>query len=170
MEEKKRKRLKILTLAFCIGFMPPIWALLAPALGIDTGSVALICAGLYVANGNKRKDTLKICTGFLLGDIWAYLALWVMETLQLNPNVELYLTLFILGCLAVIIGESFDRVIFTPAWLCGWAIGLTVMGPVEINQLGSLPVQIGFAMLAGVIYVGVGVDAFHRFLIYKFIK
>ena len=170
MEEKKRKRLKILTLAFCIGFMPPIWALLAPALGIDTGSVALICAGLYVANGNKRKDTLKICTGFLLGDIWAYLALWVMETLQLNPNVELYLTLFILGCLAVIIGESFDRVIFTPAWLCGWAIGLTVMGPVEINQLGSLPVQIGFAMLAGVIYVGVGVDAFHRFLIYKFTK
>lgn len=170
MEEKHMKKIRILTLAFCIGFMPPIWALLAPVIGVATGSVALICAGLYVANGNKRQDTFRICAGFLLGDIWAFLAIWVMETLQWYPNIELYLTLFIMGGLAVIIGETFARVIFTPAWLCGWAIGLTIMGPMKMDQLGNLPIQIGIAMLVGVIYVGVGVDAFHKFLMRKLLQ
>lgn len=165
MEEKQRKKINMLTMAFGIAFMPPIWAVLAPFIGVGTGSVALICAGLFAANGNKRQDTFKICMGFLMGDIWAFTAVWVMETLQWNPNVELYLTLFIMGGLAVIIGETFSRMIFTPAWLCGWAIGLTIMGPMKMDQLGSLPVQIGIAMLAGVIYVGVGVDAFQGMLV-----
>lgn len=155
----------MLTLAFGIAFMPPIWAVLAPFLGVSTGAVALICAGLFVANGNKRQDTFKICMGFLLGDIWALTAVWVMETLQWNPVAELYFTLFFMGGLAVIIGETFAKIIFTPSWLCGWAIGLTIMGPMKINQIGTLPVQIGIAMLVGVIYVGVGVDSFQRMLV-----
>ena len=44
------------------------------------------------------------------------------------------------------------------------------MGPMAVSEIGSLPVQIGVAMLAGVIYVGVGVDAFQRFLIKKLTK
>ena len=39
------------------------------------------------------------------------------------------------------------------------------MGPMKIAEIGTLPIQIGVAMLAGVIYVGVGVDAFQKFLI-----
>ncbi len=115
MEEKQRKTVNMLTLAFAIAFMPPIWAVLAPFIGVGTGSVALICAGLFTANGNRRQDTVKISMGFLLGDLWAYIAVWVMETLQWNPNVELYATLFILGGLAVIIGETFSGIIFTPS-------------------------------------------------------
>lgn len=165
MEEKRIKIINMLTLAFGIAFMPPIWAVLAPFLGVSTGAVALICAGLFVANGNKRQDTFKICMGFLLGDIWALTAVWVMETLQWNPVAELYFTLFFMGGLAVIIGETFAKIIFTPSWLCGWAIGLTIMGPMKINQIGTLPIQIGIAMLVGVIYVGVGVDSFQRMLV-----
>lgn len=165
MEEKRMKLINMLTLAFGIAFMPPIWAVLAPFIGVDTGAVALICAGLFVANGNKRQDTLKISIGFLLGDLWALTAVWIMETLQWNPNVELYLTLFILGGIAVIVGETFAKMIYTPSWLCGWAIGLTIMGPLKMDRIGTLPVQIGIAMLVGVIYVGVGVDAFQRMLI-----
>lgn len=165
MEEKRMKTINILTLAFGIAFLPPIWAVLAPFIGVDTGAVALICAGLFVANGNKRRDTLKISMGFLLGDLWALSAVWIMETLQWNPNAELYFTLFILGGIAVIAGETFSRFIYTPAWLCGWAIGLTIMGPMKISQLGTLPVQIGIAMLVGVIYVGVGVDGFQKMLV-----
>ena len=170
MEEKQRKTVNMLTLAFAIAFMPPIWAVLAPFLGVGTGSVALICAGLFTANGNRRQDTVKISMGFLLGDLWAYIAVWVMETLQWNPNVELYATLFILGGLAVIIGETFSGIIFTPSWLCGWAIGLTIMGPMKVNQIGTLPIQIGAAMLAGVLYVGVGVDAFQRMLVRRLVR
>lgn len=159
------KNINILTLAFGIAFMPPIWAVLAPYAGVTTGAVALICAGLYVTNGNKVSDALKITLGFLCGDIWAVIAIFVMEKMNLNPNVELYATLFIMGGLAVIIGENIPKVIFTPAWLCGWAIGLTIMGPMKIADLGSLPIQIGAAMIAGVVYVGIGVDCFQKFLI-----
>lgn len=165
MEEKRMKKINMLTLAFGIAALPPVWAVLAPCIGVSTGSVALICAGLFVANGNKRQSALKICIGFLLGDLWALITVWVMEVLQWNPNVELYLTLFVMGGLAVIIGETLARIIFLPAWLCGWAIGLTVMGPLKMDQIGTLPIQIGIAMVAGVIYVGVGVDAFQKMLI-----
>ena len=168
MEEKRAKKINILTLALGIALLPPIWAVAAPFIGVNVGSVALICAGLYVANGNKRQDTLRVCAGFLLGDLWAVSAVWVMEMLQWNPNVELYLTLFVMGGLAVIIGETFSRRILTPAWLCGWAIGLTIMGPMKMEQIGTLPVQIGAAMVVGVVYVGVGVDAFQRLLIRTF--
>ena len=170
MEDKKRKSINMLTLAFGIAFMPPIWAVVSPYIGVSTGAVALICAGLYVANGNKRSDALKIAIGFLLGDLWAFLAVSIMEALQFNPNVELYCTLFVLGGLAVIIGETVNKYIFVPSWLCGWAIGLTIMGPMKVAEIGTLPIQIGVAMIAGVVYVGIGVDMLQRFLVKIFIK
>lgn len=170
IDEKQRKKIQMLTLAFGIAFMPPIWAVLAPYIGVSTGAVALICAGLFVANGNKRENALKIAVGFLLGDLWAVIAVWAMETMQMNPDLELYMTLFVMGGLAVLIGESAPKVIFTPSWLCGWAIGLTIMGPMKIAELGTLPIQIAAAMLVGVLYVGVGVDAFQRALIRKLTK
>ncbi|WP_029322341.1 DUF1097 domain-containing protein [Butyrivibrio sp. AE3004] len=164
------KTLNKLTLAFGIALLPPIWAVLSPLAGITTGAVALICAGLYVTNGNKVSDALKITIGFLCGDIWAVLAVFIMEKLSFNPNAELYCTLFVLGGIAVLIGETFPKFIFTPAWLCGWAIGLTIMGPMKISELGTLPIQIGAAMIAGVVYVGIGVDAFQKKLISIFKK
>lgn len=144
-----------LTLAFCIALLPPLWAVAAPYVGITTGAVALICAGLCAANGDKAADAPKISAGFLLGDFWAWLALVAMDKMPLNPDFEVFLTLFVMGGLAVIVSGLFPRWIFCPAWLCGWAIGLTVMTPVGLANLGTLPVQIGAAMLAGVWYVGV---------------
>ena len=35
----------------------------------------------------------------------------------------------------------------------------------EKDRIGTLPIQIGVAMLVGVIYVGVGVDAFQGMLV-----
>lgn len=167
MEEKRENRIRMLTLALGIALLPPIWAVLSPYMGISTGAVALICAGLYVANGNQRKDAWKITIGFLCGDLWAALAVWLMEALPFHPNAELYGTLFVLGGLAVIIGETFSKYIYVPSWLCGWAIGLTIMGPMKMQDIGTLPLQIGAAMIAGVVYVGIGVDAFQKMLLKK---
>lgn len=150
-----RNKAETLTLAFCIALLPPLWAVAAPYVGITTGAVALICAGLCAANGDKAADAPKISAGFLLGDFWAWLALVAMDKMSLNPDFEVFLTLFVMGGLAVIVSGLFPRWIFCPAWLCGWAIGLTVMTPVGLANLGTLPVQIGAAMLAGVWYVGV---------------
>jgi len=164
------KTLSKVTLAFAIAVLPPIWAVLSGMAGITTGAVALICAGVYVANGNKVKDAVKILIGFLLGDIWAVIAIFAMEKMAFNPNLELFMTLFAMGGLAVLIGESIPGFIFTPAWLCGWAIGLTIMGPLAVSELHTLPLQIAVAMAAGVIYVGIGVDAFQKLLVSKFKK
>ena len=149
------KRAETWTLALCIALLPPIWAVAAPYMGVTTGAVALICAGLCAANGDKAADAPRISVGFLLGDFWAWLALWVMDRLPWNPDAELFCTLFVLGGLAVLISSAVPRFIFCPAWLCGWAIGLTVMSPVGLANAGTLPLQIGGAMLAGVWYVGV---------------
>jgi hypothetical protein len=142
------------TLAICIAILPPLWAVLAPYLGVNTGAVALICAGLYVTNGNKLSDGLRITAGFLLGDLWALLAVKIMEIMNLNPNVELFCTLCILGALAVLISSKLEKLIFLPAWLCGWAIGLTILTMVEPAKTLSYFIQIAVAMLAGVWYVG----------------
>ena len=40
------RRIEIGTLALCIAFFPPVWAVIAPYLDVSTGGVALICAGL----------------------------------------------------------------------------------------------------------------------------
>lgn len=166
----KEKKINILTLALGIALLPPIWAVLAPNFGVTTGAVALICAGIYVTNGNEISDAIKITLGFLCGDIWAVLAIFIMEKLSLNPNLELFGTLFLLGGIAVLIGENIPKYIFTPAWLCGWAIGLTVMGTYSVEELGTLPIQIGVAMIVGVVYVGIGVDAFQKGLVKCFRK
>ena len=155
---------QIWTLALGIALLPPIWAVASGHLGVTTGAVALICAGVYVTNGNRAADGLRISVGFLLGDLWAVAAMWCMARLSLSPDAATFCTLFVLGGLAVLIASALPRWIFLPAWLCGWAVGLTVMGPLGIAKIGTLPVQIGVSMLAGVWYVGWGVDAFQRLL------
>ncbi|MBE7724077.1 MAG: DUF1097 domain-containing protein [Enterocloster citroniae] len=161
----KEKTIQVLTLAFGIAFMPPLWAVLAPYIGITTGAVALICAGIFAANGNRYADAPKICIGFLCGDCWAAAALFIMERLNLHPDIELYLTLFILGGLAVIFSSLLEKYIFLPAWLCGWAIGLTIMVPAGLSAAKNLSQQIGAAMIVGVIYVGIGVDLLQKALL-----
>ena len=165
----KEKWINALTLAFTVALLPPIWAVLSPYIGVTVGAVALICAGLFACLGNNIKMAIPVSTGFLLGDAWAVIALQIMAHSNLNPNLTLYLTLFVMGGLAVILGTIGDKGIFVPAWLAGWAIGLTIMGPMEISNIGFMPVQIGAAMLAGVWYVGVVGDLFQKLLI-KIIK
>lgn len=90
---KKLKR-GVFILAFCIALFPPIWAVLAPYVGVTTGAVALICAGLYVTNGNKASDAVKISFGFLMGDFWAAFALFIMNYLPFNKDINLFITLY----------------------------------------------------------------------------
>lgn len=158
----KKLNADVWTLALGVAFFPPIWAVLAPYLNVSTGAVALICAGLYAANGNKRENAGKISIGFLLGDFWAVVALKIMDVLQFNENVELFVTLFVLGGLAVLISALVPRWIFCPAWLCGWAIGLTILSPAGYQNIGTVPIQIGAAMIVGVWYVGVFVDLIQK--------
>lgn len=160
-----QRRKEILSMAFCIALFPPIWAVAAPYIKVSTGAVALICAGLYAANGNRLQDALKISIGFLLGDFWAWLALNLMDIVQWNADMELFATLFILGGLAVLISSVLPKMIYCPAWLCGWAIGLTIMAPMGFDKIGTYPVQIGVSMLVGVWYVGALLNKIQKIIV-----
>ena len=162
---KEKFNAETLTLAFCVALLPPIWAVLAPYIHVSTGAVALICAGMYVASGNDRRNAIKLSTGFLLGDLWACAALFVMYLLQWNEDLELFLTLFVLGGLAVLLSALVPGFISCPAWLCGWAIGLTILSPAGWEGIGSVPFEIAAAMLAGVWYVGVFLDLVQKKLL-----
>lgn len=159
---KKRLNRENLTLALCIALFPPIWAVLSPKFGIEVGAVALICAGVYAAAGNRTELAVPMSLAFLAGDVWAWLAMWMMALLPFGQGASVFVTLFVMGGAAVLIASLLPKLFYCPAWLCGWAIGLTVMGPMELTALGTMPVQIGAAMLAGVWYVGVLVEWIHQ--------
>lgn len=165
MTDNRKKWINILTLAITIAALPPVWAVVSGMFGMTVGSVALIVAGFYVAAGNDIKKAIPIMIGFWCGDIWAVLATMIMTTLNFNPKVELYGTLFVMGFLAVIIGSVLEKWIFVPAWLCGWAVGLVIIGALSPTDFRTLPVQIAIAMFAGVWYVGVIGDLFQKLLI-----
>lgn len=165
MDEARLKRIDKLALAAAIALLPPIWAVLSPYIGVGTGAVALIVAGIYGTNGNKRGDAVRITIGFLIGDLFSVAAMWLMENIPFSADVNTYLALFVLGAAAVMIGESLPRYVFTPSLLCGWAIGLTIMGPHGTAGMGTLPLQIAAAMIAGVVYVGIVVDMFQKWLV-----
>ncbi|MDO4538701.1 MAG: DUF1097 domain-containing protein [Coriobacteriales bacterium] len=153
-----------LALAISIGLLPPIWAVVSGHLGITCGAVALICAGIYVTAGNKVELGLPMSLGFLLSDLMAVAAVWLMENMPFPADVNTFLTLAVLGFLAVLLCTTFDKVFFLPAVLSGWAVGLTVMGPLGFANLGTMPIQVGVAMLAGVWYAGWFVDVFSRLI------
>lgn len=155
---------QICTLAAGIAVFPPLWAVAAPYLGVETGAVALICAGVYAANGNKRADAPKITAGFWCGDLWACLALFIMGNINLGKNLGLFLTLAGLGFAAVLIASALEKFIFLPSWLCGWAIGLSLMTPESLSLDKTIPFQTGAAMAVGVWYVGAGVDFFCKLI------
>lgn len=157
-------RKETLTLALLIAIMPPVWAVLSPYIGISVGPVALICAGIYAANGNKFKDAHKIALGYLAGDIWALIAFEIMAHTPINPDLTLFLTLAVFGFILVIISDRFRNIIHMPSWLTGWAIGMLAMNLDTSTPVMSLTVQIAVAMLVGVYYVGALLDKVHRIL------
>ena len=113
-------------LALLIAVIAPLWATLSALFGLRTGAVALICAGLYVANGSKVGNALKITLGFLAGDLWGFLTVRALGaiTLSINPNVLLFLVLFVFVIPAVFISCYLDKIFDLSAWLAGWAVTL----------------------------------------------
>ena len=161
-----KKSATVLSMAGSIALLPPIWAVLSGHIGVRFGAAALICAAVYASAPPEKGRGLRISLGFLLGDLWAVLSLGMMARLPFAPDVSLYVTLFIMGGLAVLISGIFDRFIFCPAWLGGLAIGLTILTLTEKTEADRLPlpVQIAISMLMGIWYVGFAGDQFAALL------
>ncbi|MFC2661965.1 MAG: DUF1097 domain-containing protein [Eubacterium sp.] len=166
----KSSRKDVLSLAFLVALLPPAWAVLAPHLNVSVGPTALICAGIYGANGNKFSDAPKISLGYLAGDLWALICAVITASSaadKIGPSLLLFLTLFVMGFLAVIISLNLPKLFFLPAWLSGWAIGMLTNNLSHNASLLSLTLQTGAAMLVGVFYVGALVDKLQKLMTRK---
>ena len=156
------KKKDIIILAIGIAVFPPIWAVLAGHIGVTVGSVALICASIYVASKGTPEIGLRQSASYIVSIGWTLLAMKLLEALPLGEDLKLYVVLFVMGGAAVLIACSLPKVFELQAWLGGWAIGLTVIAPKGFSGMGTLPLQVLAAMLVGVWYVGYGVSVFQR--------
>ena len=154
------KKKDIIILAVGIAVFPPIWAVLSGHIGVTVGPVALICAGIYVASSGTPAIGLRQSASYIVAVGWTLLAMKLLEVLPFGADVNLYVVLFVMGGVAVLIACSLPKVFDLPAWLGGWAIGLTVIAPKGLSGMGTLPIQVLVAMLVGVWYVGYGVSVF----------
>jgi len=161
-------------LTLLIAVIAPLWAAVSSALGLLTGAAALICAGLYVINGSKRENGLKITLGLLAGNIWAYLVMLVMgalvPALGIFPPVVLYCVLFVFVIPAVFISLYVDKFFDLSSWLTGWAVTLTIFSFVEPAEYLTLLWHIAIAMVAGVWLIGVLITSTHAYLVGKWSK
>ncbi|MCL2068121.1 MAG: DUF1097 family protein [Treponema sp.] len=155
-------------LALLVAVIAPLWATLSGLLGLKTGAVALITAGLYVANGIKIENALKITLGFLAGNFWAFFVVKTMMAVGggINPNLLLFLTLFVYAIVAVFIACYLDKIFDLSAWLAGWAVTLSLLPPNPAEHF-TMVLHIAIAMVAGVWLVGVLITSAHKYLLSK---
>ncbi len=152
-----------------IGLLPTCWGIIATGVGIKTGTVALIAAGIFAANGNKYEDAVKIILGFWLGDLWSVLTVLFMANIGINPIAANFIVFIPMAIIAVAIGAILNKVFFLPSILVGWAIGLTFIGAPGA-EIGSFPLQIAISELVGVVVVGIGVDVIQKLMLKPFVK
>lgn len=104
-----------------------------------------------------HKNKWRELFGMWLGIPWGMMAV-TFPGLTGWPKTTLFVTLFVLGALAVLISgmPGIRNWVDTAAWLTGWAISILILslngGPAKF---GTMPLQITGAMLAGIFIVGV---------------
>ena len=161
----REDRFNTISLAISIGILPPLWAVISQILGVKFGGVALVCAALFVANGNKTKDIIKISVGFFISVVWGCIALYFIKNLPWNNSVNTFITLCSMGALAVVIASSrLKKIIYLPSWLCGWAITNEILSQMYTGLGIDIPISIAISMVVGVIYVGAGVLVFGKLI------
>lgn len=128
--------------------------------------VALVCAGVFVAAGNKANNSFKISLGFIMGLIWGIIASYIIQNSANYKDITIFFTLFVFGGGAVVISSTIlKKYVYLPAWLSGWAITLGILGDNHISEWGMLIISIGISMIIGVFYVGGGVLRFQQFIL-----
>ena len=86
----------------------------------------------------------------------------VMRKTPINSIFTLWMTLFVLGFIAVIISAKFPKYVYLPSWLAGWAIAMLSMNLDTSTPIIRMTIEIAVAMLVGVYYVGALTDKIHK--------
>lgn len=156
--------------AVFIAIIPPLWAVISPKFGIETGAVALICAGIFTAEGNHVHQARKITLGLLIGIPWGITVLRFTSLPGLHA-LNQFLILCVLGAVIILIcgGTMVGKYVDATAWLVGWAITILVLGHEQLADWHWLPLHLALSMIVGVYLIGVGGQYFNN-LIKRFLS
>lgn len=167
-----KKSTNIAVMALLIAIIASLWASLSSYLGLLTAPGALICAGIFVANGSVIANAPKITFGFLAGIVWSYVVVKVLGALEaaltLDPHVILFLTLFVFAFVAVIISCYLNKIFDLASWLSGWALALTIMLSPGTISLETWLLHLAIAVVCGVWLIGVLITVLHKYFEGKF--
>lgn len=141
--------------AVTTALLPPLWAVVSEWADIPFGWCALAVAGIYAAAGGAPQNAKRISGGCVMGTLWGMLATAILRSQRLPHAALLFLTLCVLGFLAVMLAEGcLKKYCMLPAWLGSWALALGIFGT-SGESLGRTFFKLLLAMLAGVWYIGV---------------
>lgn len=169
-----KKKLEVLTLAFCVGLIPSLWASFHSLINVNLFWPGLAAAAIYVAAGAQVKNAPKICIGQVLGTLWGVILLYSINfsiVHHYNVAVIAFAASFILGVMAVLITHAGIQLLsHLPSLLCGWAISAGVLGEIPLAKWGFVPVDIILSLLCGVLLVGCVISLFHGTLMKTLVK
>lgn len=155
------KEKEILTLALSVGIMVPIWGTFHSMIGIGMTWPAFASAALFFAANCKIKDSINISFGHAIGVMWGIIFLNIVNAPQLsqyNNQVILFVTLCVLGILAVFVTNiGFKLLSHLPSLFSGWAITVGGLGNITLTNWGSTPLDILLSIMAGIFIVGLGI-------------
>lgn len=137
-----------------ISIIPAVWAVIANHIGVTIAAVSMISACPYVLAGKNAKDAVAMTLGLFLGIVWARLTFVLMGALTFNPDLVTFLVLAFMVAILIIIDSFIPKIVDCVAWLCGFAIAITVLGSCTPDVLNTMSLHLVLAMAVGVWCVG----------------
>jgi len=137
-----------------ISIIPAIWAVIANHIGVTIAAVSMISACPYVLAGKNAKDACSMTLGLLLGIVWARLTFILMGALTFNPDLVTFLVLVFMVAILIVIDSFIPKYVDCIAWLCGFAIAITVLGPCTPDVINTMSLHLALAMVVGIWCVG----------------
>lgn len=132
-----------------ISFVPAVWAVIANHIGVEIAATAMISACPYVLAGKTVKDSLSMTVGLLLGIVWTRITFLLMSSLTFNADIVTFVVLVVMVALAIIISSFAPKAIHCVSWLCGFALGLTVLGLSDVSAYNIMSLKLALAMIVG---------------------
>ena len=164
---KKSNIIKMLLLALSVSIFVPIWGTFHSYIEINSAWVAFVSAAVFFAAGHNIREAVKVSLSHILGMFWGLAVLYIVDASLLNVNAILYMfmILAIFGFGSVVITNIGIRLIsHTPSLFAGWAVAFAVFGGMPISEWKDSCLDVGAALVIGVLFVGVGISQFQMFL------
>ncbi len=168
---KKTNIIKVILLAVSVAVIVPLWGTFHSYATVERAWVAFISAAVFFAAGHKLKDIVNVALSHILGMFWGMGVLYVMQQNLIDVNAVVYslIVLAVFGFFSVIVTSLNIKIIsHTPSLFAGWAVAFAAFGGTEIADWKDISIDVGLALVIGVVVVGTGISQLHLLLMKLF--